>query len=126
MVKHMLDLEYADAGVDLDRVFRALANDGRRSMIERLTAGPASLGELAEPLDMTLSAVEQHSRTLEQCGLVRTEKRGRTRYCRLQTSTMKAVEQWMIDRRAVWERRLDRLGDFLASEPDPHDAGADQ
>ena len=107
-----------EAKLDLDGVFRALANPGRRSMLDRLTRGPASLGELAEPLDMTLSAVEQHSRTLERCGLIRTEKRGRTRYCRLDTATMSAVERWMADRRAVWERRLDRLGEFLDEHPD--------
>ncbi len=114
MVKHVLDQEQ----IDLDRVFRALANPGRRSMLDRLVHGPASLGELAEPLDMTLSAVEQHSRTLERCGLIRTEKRGRTRYCRLDTATMSTVERWMADRRAIWERRLDRLGDFLDEHPD--------
>ncbi|MAT06256.1 MAG: transcriptional regulator [Acidimicrobiaceae bacterium] len=109
---------------DLDQVFRALANEGRRTMLDRLCAGPASLGELAEPLDMTLSAVEQHVRTLERCGLVRTEKRGRTRYCRLEPSTMSLAEQWIADRRTLWERRLDALGAVLdantpPSEPPP-------
>ncbi len=114
MVKYMLD----QAEIDLNQVFRALANAGRRSMLDRLTHGPATLGELAEPLEMTLSAVEQHSRTLERCGLIRTEKRGRTRYCRLDTRTMSAAERWMTDRRSIWERRLDRLGDFLDEQSD--------
>jgi DNA-binding transcriptional ArsR family regulator len=98
---------------DLDRVFQALSNTGRRRMIDRLCAGPASLGELAEPLDMSLSAVEQHLRTLERCGLVRTEKRGRVRYCRLQPDTLDAVDAWITERRDLWTRRLDRLGDVL-------------
>lgn len=88
-------------------------------MLDRLVAGPASLGELAEPLNMTLSGVEQHSRTLERCGLIRTEKRGRIRYCRLEPATMTAVEEWMRERRISWERRLDRLGDFLDAVPEP-------
>lgn len=103
---------------DLDRVFQALSNTGRRHMLERLCTGPASLGELAEPLEMSLSAVEQHVRTLERCGLVRTEKRGRVRYCRLEPTTMQAAEAWIADRRALWDRRLDRLGDVLDAADD--------
>ena len=103
---------------DLDRVFQALSNTGRRSMLERLCDGPASLGELAEPLDMSLSAVEQHVRTLEKCGLVRTEKRGRVRYCRLEPATMRAAEAWIAERRALWDRRLDRLGELLDTADD--------
>jgi len=110
----MLDLP----AQDLDRVFQALSNSGRRSMLERLCAGPASLGELAKPLDMSLSAVEQHVRTLERCGLVRTEKRGRVRYCRLEPTTMRAAEAWIADRRALWDRRLERLGELLDAADD--------
>jgi len=98
---------------DLDRVFQALSNTGRRRMVDRLCAGPATLGELAEPLDMSLSAVEQHLRTLERCGLVHSEKRGRVRYCRLQPDTLNAVETWITERRDLWTRRLDRLGGVL-------------
>jgi DNA-binding transcriptional ArsR family regulator len=105
----MLDL----SAPELDRVFQALSNTGRRRMLERLSAGPASLGELAEPLDMSLSAVEQHVRTLERCGLVRTEKRGRVRHCRIDPDAMCAAEAWIADRRELWDRRLDRLGDLL-------------
>jgi len=110
----MLDLERGPAEeIDLDAVFRALANEGRRSMLDQLSDGPASLGDLAAPLDMTLSAVDQHARTLERCGLIRTEKRGRVRYCRLNAPTMNQAERWIATRRALWERRLDRLGDTL-------------
>ncbi len=82
-------------------------------MVDRLSRGPASLGELAEPLAMTLSAVEQHSKALERCGLIHTEKRGRTRYCRLNPATLTAAEQWIADRRLAWSGRLDRLGEHL-------------
>ena len=108
---------------DLNRVFQAIANTGRRRMLERLCIGPASLGELAKPLDMSLSAVEQHVKSLERCGLVRTEKLGRVRYCRLEPATMNAAESWIAERRALWGRRLDRLGDLLDADTDADSAG---
>jgi len=102
--------------IDLDRAFRALADRGRRSMVERLYVSPASVSELARPLDMSLAAVVQHVQVLEACGLVRTEKVGRTRICRIQQSTMTAAEQWFADRRRGWESRLDRLGELLSED----------
>jgi DNA-binding transcriptional ArsR family regulator len=99
--------------VDLDRTFQALADKSRRSMVERLTSGPASVSELAEPLAMSLAAVFQHVQVLEACGVVKTEKVGRTRMCRIEPATMTAAEQWITDRRRGWEARLDRLGDIL-------------
>jgi DNA-binding transcriptional ArsR family regulator len=99
--------------VDLDRTFQALADQSRRTMVERLTLGPASVSELAEPLAMSLAAVLQHVQVLESCGLVRTEKVGRTRTCRIERLAMAAAEQWITDRRRGWEARLDRLGDIL-------------
>jgi DNA-binding transcriptional ArsR family regulator len=87
-------------------------------MVERLTMGPASVSELGRPLPMSLAAVVQHVQVLETCGLVRTEKVGRTRLCRLQPMAMTAVEHWIADRRKGWESRLDRLGDLLAEESD--------
>ncbi|HYZ97525.1 MAG TPA: metalloregulator ArsR/SmtB family transcription factor [Acidimicrobiales bacterium] len=102
----------------LDRVFHALADPGRRSMVERLSRGPASVSDLAEPLDMTLTAVVQHVRVLEASGLVTSAKRGRVRTCRLHAPTLRAAEAWILDRRRQWERRLDRLGDVLGNPPD--------
>jgi DNA-binding transcriptional ArsR family regulator len=99
--------------IDLDRTFQALADKSRRSMVERLTSGPASVSELAEPLAMSLAAVVQHVQVLEACGVVRTEKVGRTRMCRIEPAAMTAAEQWITDRRRSWEARLDRLGDLL-------------
>jgi DNA-binding transcriptional ArsR family regulator len=99
--------------VDLDRTFQALADQSRRTMVERLTLGPASVSQLAEPLAMSLAAVLQHVQVLESCGLVTTEKVGRTRTCRIERAAMNAAEQWITDRRRGWETRLDRLGDLL-------------
>jgi DNA-binding transcriptional ArsR family regulator len=88
-------------------------------MVERLSRGPASVSELAHPLTMSLSAVVQHLQVLEASGLVRSERAGRVRTCRLEPVALKTVEAWIAGRRASWERRLDRLGDYLA-EQDVH------
>ena len=98
----------------LDLMFQALADPSRRVMVERLCRGPASLSELAKPLSMSLPAVFQHLQVLEASGLVRTEKTGRVRTCRIETKALRSAEQWITDRRAMWERRLDKLGEFLA------------
>ena len=103
---------------DLDRVFHALGDAGRRSMVDRLSRGPASVSELAEPLDMSLTAVVQHVRVLETCGLVTTTKRGRVRMCQLHVPTLRDAEVWILDRRRQWERRLDRLGEILVADAD--------
>src|SRR5579871_6452118 len=102
----------------VDRVFQALADPNRRAMVERLGRGPRSVSELARPLSMSLPAAMQHLRVLESSGLVRSEKRGRVRTCHLEPAALAPVEQWMGARRAEWERRLDRLGDFLSETPD--------
>jgi DNA-binding transcriptional ArsR family regulator len=99
--------------IDLDRTFQALADKSRRTMVERLTLGPASVSELAEPLAMTLAAVVQHVQVLESCGVVKSEKVGRTRMCRIERAAMTAAEHWITDRRRGWEARLDRLGDIM-------------
>ncbi len=99
---------------ELDVVFQALCDPGRRSMVDRLCQGPASVSELAAPLEMTLSAVVQHLHVLEASGLVRSSKEGRTRTCRLETDALRSAEQWLVGRRSLWERRFDRLGEFLA------------
>jgi DNA-binding transcriptional ArsR family regulator len=100
----------------LDRVFQALADPARRIMMERLARGPASVSELAQPLAMSLPAVLQHLQVLETSGLVRSVKVGRVRTCRIQPSALRTAETWITRRRAGWERRLDRLGDLLATE----------
>jgi len=100
----------------LDRVFHALADPARRSMLERLSRGPASVSELAQPLAMSLPAVVQHLAVLEESGLVSTEKRGRVRTCQIEAGSLQRAEQWINERRTQWERRLDRLGDYLARQ----------
>jgi DNA-binding transcriptional ArsR family regulator len=110
-----------DQTIDLDRAFQALADKSRRSMVERLTFGPASVSELAEPFDMSLAAVLQHVQVLEASGLVRSEKVGRVRTCRIEPTAINAAGGWFAERRRSWEQRLDRLGDLLA-EPEPEPA----
>ncbi len=104
---------------DLDRVFHALADPGRRVMVERLCRGPASVSELARPLAMSLAAVLQHVQVLEASGLVRSQKTGRTRTCSINPAVLRSAEQWISEQRIGWERRLDRLGAYLAWEDDP-------
>jgi DNA-binding transcriptional ArsR family regulator len=99
--------------IDLDRTFQALADKSRRTMVERLTLGPASVSELAQPLAMSLAAVVQHVQVLEASGVVETEKVGRTRICRIQGAAMTAAEEWIADRHRGWDARLDRLGEVL-------------
>lgn len=99
---------------DIDRVFHALGDASRRAIVEKLSEGPISVSRLAEPLNITLAAVVQHLQVLEECGLVQTEKTGRVRTCRLEPAGLAVARQWIDDRRSMWERQLDRLGDLLA------------
>lgn len=102
----------------MDVVLHALADPTRRGIVEQLGRGPASVSELAKPLPMSLPAVVQHLRVLELSGLVRSEKVGRVRTCRLELKTLTTVQDWITERQAMWERRLDRLGDYLAAHPE--------
>jgi DNA-binding transcriptional ArsR family regulator len=97
----------------LDLVFQALADPTRRVMVERLSQGPASVSELARPLAMSLPAVVQHLQVLEASGLVSSRKVGRVRTCRIEAKALGAAERWISRRRSMWERHLDRLGDYL-------------
>ena len=102
----------------LDLVFRALGDPTRRLMVERLSRGPAAVSELAEPLDMSLPSVLQHLQVLEESGLLVSEKVGRVRTCRIEAPALRAAERWINERRQMWERNFDRLGEFLAeTEP---------
>ena len=104
---------------ELDRVFHALADPGRRLMIDRLSRGPASVSELGKPLAMSLAAVVQHVQVLEASGLVRSQKVGRTRTCTINLTALRSAESWISERRTLWERRLDRLGDYLSGAEPP-------
>jgi DNA-binding transcriptional ArsR family regulator len=101
----------------VDRVFHALGDPTRRAIVEKLSAGPISVSRLAKPLAITLAAVVQHLQVLEKSGLVRTEKIGRVRTCSIEPQGLTVAERWIEDRRSLWEKRFDRLGDLLA-EPD--------
>ncbi|MEA3031928.1 MAG: hypothetical protein QOJ53_1996 [Sphingomonadales bacterium] len=98
----------------LDLAFQALADPTRRGMLARLSRAPASVSELAAPYRMSLPAVMQHLQMLEASGLVRSEKKGRVRTCRLEPKALASAETWIAEQRALWEGRLDRLEDFLA------------
>ena len=107
---------------NLDRVFQALADPGRRTMVNRLTEGSASVSELAKPLSMSLAAVLQHVQVLEASGLIHSQKVGRTRTCSINASALRSAECWLSERRSIVERRLDRLGEYLADTADMADS----
>jgi len=100
----------------LDKTFAALADPARRAIVERLVASPASVSELARPLPMSLPAVMLHLKVLEESGLVTSRKEGRVRTCRIEPQMLSQAEQWVSERRRMWERSLDRLGQFLDEE----------
>jgi DNA-binding transcriptional ArsR family regulator len=108
ILKHMLNQSAA-----LDLTFQALADPARRSMLAQLARGPSSVSALARPLAMSLSAVMQHLAVLEDSGLVRSEKAGRVRTCRIEPEALSLAEQWINQRRIEWEGHLDRLGEYL-------------
>ncbi len=101
----------------LDQVFQALADPTRRNLVERLIRGPASVSDLAQPLAMSLPAVMQHLGVLEASSLVRSEKVGRVRTCRIEPGALRMAEDWITAQRTAWEQRLDQLGDYLAEQP---------
>lgn len=102
-----------------ERVFHALADPNRRAILERLTRGSASVRDLARPLPVSLAATIQHLQVLEASGLVRSEKVGRVRTCRIEPAGLRMAEDWIRRQRIAWEDRLDRLGDYLADKPNP-------
>lgn len=98
----------------LDLLFSALADPTRRAVLARLSAGPLSVGDLAEPFGMALPSFLEHLRRLEAGGLIETWKEGRSRICRLRPGALTPVRNWMEVQRALWEARLDNLEDYLA------------
>lgn len=110
-------MPHPEPGIDL--VFQALADPARRTILQRLSSGPATVSDLARPLDMSLAAVVQHVQKLERCGLLTSTKRGRTRHCELNAAALRQVEGWLSARRLQWESHFDRLGELLAADADP-------
>jgi DNA-binding transcriptional ArsR family regulator len=100
----------------LDRTFSALSDPTRRDILERLARGPATVSELAHPYDITLPGLMKHVRILEEARLVLTEKKGRTRECRLGSEQLRDAAQWIEWYRRRWEGRLDRLGRYLEKQ----------
>lgn len=97
----------------LDRTFFALSDPTRRSILQRLGHGSATLGELAQPYGLTLNGVKKHVGILEEVGLVNTEKVGRARECRLGPAQLREATAWIEDYRRAWQNRLDRFGDYV-------------
>lgn len=107
-------------------MFHALADPSRRAMLERLAEGPVSVGDLARPFAMALPSLLQHLRVLEGCGLIRTEKVGRVRTCRLEPHALKEAGDWIARQRAVWEARFDRLDAYLQILKEQEQNNADE
>jgi DNA-binding transcriptional ArsR family regulator len=116
-VNHLVDYQMGAMLVQrLDATFSALADPTRRAIVARLADGEAVLSELAEPFDMSLTAVSKHVRVLSDAGLVTVEKRGRTRHCRLDAGPMKEAAGWLKDYEEFWTKQLDALARYLAEE----------
>jgi DNA-binding transcriptional ArsR family regulator len=103
----------AKAKPKIEGIFHALGDPMRRALLDRLSRGPMSVSHLAEPFDVTLTAIVQHLQVLEENGLVHTEKTGRVRTCRIEPTGFDVLEHWIRDHRTQWERQLDRLGELL-------------
>src|SRR5258707_7783751 len=99
--------------VATDEIFQALGNPTRRKVLERLSAGPATVSELAAPFDMQLPSFVQHLSVLEQSRLVRSKKRGRVRTYEIAPERFKVVEDWLTARRRLWEARLNRFDRYV-------------
>jgi DNA-binding transcriptional ArsR family regulator len=100
----------------LDAAFHALADPTRRAVVGRLTKGPASVKELAEPFDMGLPSLMKHLRVLEKDGLIGSGKVGRVRTCWVNTERLAAAETWLSEQREQWQARTDRLADYVETQ----------
>jgi DNA-binding transcriptional ArsR family regulator len=109
---------------EIDRLFHALGDPTRRAILDRLSQAPTNVSRLAAHLGVTLTAVGQHLQILEECALVRTEKVGRVRTCRIESAGFDRLERWVRDHRHAWENQLDRLGEFLDEEEQKNESQA--
>ena len=103
----------------MDAVFHALAHDTRRTMLLRLSADDLTVGELAEPLHMSLAAASKHVAVLERAGLVRKTVQGRRRVCRLEASPLASADAWLQVYERHWSERLDVLEALRPTHPEP-------
>jgi DNA-binding transcriptional ArsR family regulator len=99
----------------LDGIFQAMADPTRRAVLQRLSRGPASISELAEPFDMALPSFMKHIRLLEDSGCIRTRKEGRVRTCGIGRKSFAVAEGWLSAQRSLWEARTDRLEQFATA-----------
>jgi DNA-binding transcriptional ArsR family regulator len=116
ILNHMVQLS-----ANLDLLYSALSDGSRRAMIARLVCGPASVSELAAPLNITLTAVAKHIALLEQSGFVVTQKTGRVRTCQIDPKQLHVAQEWLAEQRALWEARFDRMDAFLLEGKDSHE-----
>ena len=112
MFNHMVE----PGSHDLDRVFQALADPTRRAMVRRLAGGEHSVGELAEPFDMSFAAAAKHVKVLESAGLLKRTIEGRTHRCRLEAGPLAEADRWIADYQHFWTKRLDALETALLSD----------
>jgi DNA-binding transcriptional ArsR family regulator len=101
---------------NLDAIFAALSDETRRAILQQLMHGEARLSDLAEPFDMTQTAVSKHVRVLRDAGLLVVEKRGRTRHCRLDAGVMKDASDWLADYQSFWTHQFDNLAQVLVGQ----------
>ena len=101
----------------MDAIFHALANEARRKMLRRLAGAELTVGELAEPLTMSLAAASKHLKVLEQAGLVRRTVAGRRHLCRLEVGPLAAADAWLRFYERFWNERLDALEELVLAEP---------
>ncbi|MCW7468137.1 ArsR/SmtB family transcription factor [Leptospira kanakyensis] len=109
--------------VSLEHTFHALSDRSRLSMVERLSFGPLSVKELAEPLAMALPSVLKHLKVLEDVGIVISEKPGRVRTYRLVLTQLSGIDTWVAERKASWNKSFDRLESFLIESSDENSDG---
>jgi DNA-binding transcriptional ArsR family regulator len=109
MVKHLHDR--------IEGLFGALADPTRRAIVERLTDGPLSVGDIAEPFACSLPAISKHLTVLEQAGIIDRRTEGRTRYCTLRPDALADAAEWLNRYRTFWENRLDALERHLEENP---------
>ena len=116
-------LQTASQSRHLDETFAALADPTRRAILARLAEGPASVGELSTPFEISAPAISRHLKVLERAGLISREKRAQWRHCRLEPAALKAASDWIAIYRRVWEERFDALARYLEQQEDSEHKG---
>jgi len=109
-------VEYMSSPENLNATFAALGDETRRAILHRLMSGEARLSDLAEPFDMTQTAVSKHVHVLSEAGLLTVEKRGRSRHCRLNATALKDASDWLKDYEAFWSTQFQQLSDYFDRE----------